>query len=343
MRNGLGFDDVLAVPKQSVLDSRSHADTSTTLVRDVELDLPIVSAAMDTVTEQEMAQAIADAGGAGFIHRYMNIEEQQEHISSVDGTVIGTVGVDEPVVQNARKLYESGADAVCINVAVGNHKRVCEAVSKLSDSEIPIIAGNIATSGGARSLVRAGADAVKVGIGSGSHCTTRKNTGFGMPQVTAVREAKKAVAGHGVQIISDGGIREPGHVAKAIIAGADVVMIGGMLAGCEESPPPVQKVNGTPMKATRGMASAEARANREEDNSVKKQTKQASVEGETCWTEYEGPVAREMAKFKKHLQSSISYAGARSLQEMKLNGELIQHSENVSNNRGVNGDSHQRR
>ena len=236
---GLTYDDVLLLPDASDVVP-SEVDTSTRLTRNISLAVPVVSSAMDTVTESTMAIAMAKAGGIGIIHRNLAIEEQVTHVKLVKNVGIAgaAVGVGDDGFARAQALIEAGVDVVVVDTAHGHHRAVLEAIAKIKKHfpKQEIIGGNIATRAGAQALINAGADAVKVGVGPGSICTTRVVAGVGVPQITAIMEAAKACKKADIPLIADGGLQYSGDIAKAIVSGADTVMLGSLLAGCEESP-----------------------------------------------------------------------------------------------------------
>ncbi|MDX1409081.1 MAG: guanosine monophosphate reductase, partial [Saprospiraceae bacterium] len=228
--DGLSFDDVLLVPQHSEIASRSDVDLGTNL-GGMRLSLPILSANMDTVTDGAMAVALGRAGGAGVLHRFAELEDQmswvkQCHFAQVP--VILSVGIDG---EHDSFLVEANPDAICVDVAHGDHSRVVELVQELREAyeSIDIIAGNVATRGAAMRLVEAGANIIKVGIGPGSVCSTRVVSGHGVPQLTAILDVCDELAHlrqygqEEVFVIADGGIRYPGDIVKALAAGADAV------------------------------------------------------------------------------------------------------------------------
>jgi IMP dehydrogenase len=192
---GLTYDDVLLLPDASDVVP-SEVDTKTRLTRKIFLDVPLVSSAMDTVTESPMAIAMAKAGGIGIIHRNLPIEDQVKNVKAVKahGIVGAAVGVGDDGFARASALIEAGVDVVVVDTAHGHHRAVLDAISRIKKAfpDIQIIGGNVATRAGAQALINAGADAVKVGVGPGSICTTRVVAGVGVPQITAIMEAHKA-------------------------------------------------------------------------------------------------------------------------------------------------------
>ncbi|SDH51103.1 IMP dehydrogenase [Sinosporangium album] len=458
---GLTFDDVLLVPAHSDLQP-GEADTATRLSRSITLRIPLVSAAMDTVTEARMAVAMARQGGIGILHRNLSIEEQAQQVDLVkrseagmvtnpvvcgpddtladverlcasyrisgvpvtdaEGVLVGivtnrdmrfetdhsrpvrevmtamplvtapvgvsrddafallrthkieklplvdargrlrglitvkdftkseqyplstkdadgrlvvgaAVGVAGDAEQRAMALIEAGADVIIVDTAHGHSRGVCDMISKVkANSRVDVIGGNVATRAGAQALVDAGADAVKVGVGPGSICTTRVVAGVGAPQVTAIYQASLACAPAGVPVIGDGGLQYSGDIAKAIAAGADSVMLGSLLAGCEESPGELIFINGKQFKSYRGMGSLGAMRNRERGGSFSKDRySQDAVssedklipEGIEGQVPYRGPVAAVAHQLVGGLRQAMWYTGSRTIGEMHERGQLM--------------------
>jgi len=296
----LTYDDVLLKPKRSSTDSRSDGDLTTNVTQKVTIDSPLVSAPMDSVTDSEMAQAMADNGGVGVIHRFGSIGERKEMVQSVDGTVGASIGIGGEGIESALKL-DNRADFLCIDVAHA-HLDKCidflESVESVCNSDI--VVGNVATSEGARDLVDAGADAIRAGIGGGSHCTTRKKTGVGVPQFTAVRNIVLSLdmLGSHVPVIADGGIRSPGDAMKALGAGASAVMMGGTFGRCEESPEPGD---------VWGMASSEGK---------EKIGAEGYIEGESSSRNHWKSVEDVFDEYEDGIRSGMSYIGASSVSEI---------------------------
>jgi IMP dehydrogenase len=225
---GLTFDDVMLVPGYNGIRSRQDVTTSVT-VSGRKFEIPIISANMDTVTEVTMADAITSFGGMSILHRFMTIDENVamfRRLKHPKQTGI-SIGIGEESMPRAEALVSAGAEIICVDVAHGHSKEVNRTIRQLRDrwgGNIVIIAGNVATYAGADYLAAAGADVIKVGIGPGSVCSTRIKTGFGVPQLTALQECRKVDR----CIIADGGIKTPGDAVKALAAGADFIMMGGM-------------------------------------------------------------------------------------------------------------------
>jgi IMP dehydrogenase len=459
---GLTFDDVLLLPAESNV-MPSEADTATRLSRGITLQVPLVSSAMDTVTEARMAIAMARQGGIGVLHRNLAIEEQAlqvdlvkrseagmvtnpvtcspedtlrqvdglcaryrisgvpvvdgsgilvgivtnrdmrfvsdnsisvreimtpmplvtapvgvsadqaldllrrhkvEKLPIVDGSgrlaglitvkdfakseqypqatkdpagrlrVAAAVGVGEEAYKRARSLVEAGVDAVVVDSAHGHSRNVVEMVAriKLDVPEVAVIGGNVATHEGAQALVEAGADAVKVGVGPGSICTTRIVAGVGVPQVTAIMDAVRACRAAGVPVIGDGGMQYSGDIAKAIVAGADTVMLGSLLAGCEESPGELIFINGKQFKSYRGMGSLGALQSRGQARSYSKDRyfqddvyadDKLVPQGIEAQVPYRGPLRAVAHQLVGGLRAAMGYVGAATIAELQERGRLV--------------------
>jgi len=460
---GLTFDDVLLVPAAADL-APGQITTATRLTRNLSLNIPLVSSAMDTVTEARMAIALARQGGIGTLHRNLPVEEQaaqvdlvkrsesgmitnpitcspDDSLSDVDklcaryrisgvpvvdgaGALVGivtnrdmrwvsdmsvkvrevmtpmplvtarvgvskvealdllrrhkveklpivddagvlkglitvkdfakseqfplaakdsagrllvaaAVGVGEDGYKRAGALIDAAVDVIMVDVAHGHSTAVLELIARLKRefSNVDVVGGNVVTHEGARALVDAGADAVKVGVGPGAICTTRVVAGVGMPQISAVMEAARACRPAGVPVIADGGIQYSGDIAKAIVAGADTVMLGGLLAGCEESPGDLVFYNGKQFKAYRGMGSLGAMTARgpaaqsySKDRYFQADVTQADKlipEGIEGQVPYRGPVATVAYQLVGGLRQALFYSGAETIAELQRRGKLV--------------------
>ncbi|GGH60254.1 IMP dehydrogenase [Rothia aerolata] len=463
---GLTYDDVLLLPGNTNVNP-ADADTKTKLSKRIELNTPIISAAMDTVTESELAIAMARLGGMGVLHRNLSIEDQASHVDRVkrsesgmitnpviitpDATIeeldqvcghfkvsglpvveddvlvgiitnrdirylpeadypnrtvreimtpmpliVGKEGISKdeafkllsenkieklPLVdgsgkltglitvkdftkteqypnatkdaegrlrvgaavgffgdgyERAMSLIEAGVDALFIDTANGHSQGVLDMIARLKKDSaadhVDIIGGQAATRAGAQAIIDAGADAVKVGVGPGSICTTRIIAGVGVPQITAVNEAAKAAIPAGVPVIADGGMQHSGEIGKALVAGADSVMMGSMLAGTAEAPGDLIFVNGKQFKAYRGMGSLGAMVTRGRHKSYSKDRYfQADVKGEDKLipegiegqVPFRGPLASVMHQLEGGLRQTMFYTGARTIEELKNNGKFV--------------------
>ena len=241
----LTFDDVLLRPGYSGFD-RKDITLTTNLTKRIQLRTPIISAPMDTVTEHELAIALARLGGVGFIHRNLTIEDQVAEVKKVkqeDLLVGAAVGSSAGYESRVEQLVKAGVDVLIVDSAHGYSKKVMQAVKYIkANFDIDVIAGNVATAEGAEALIDSGADGLRVGMGPGAICSTRIISGMGVPQLTALLETSHVAQPHDVPVIADGGIIRSGDVVKALAAGASTVMLGRLLAATEESPGKVVKL-----------------------------------------------------------------------------------------------------
>ncbi|MFC4544575.1 guanosine monophosphate reductase [Halosolutus amylolyticus] len=338
LRTGLSYGDVLLVPNRSPVDSRSDVDLATNLTPSIELETPLVSAAMDTVTEAELAIELSRTGGLGVLHRFLTPEEQADQVARVtdaDERVGAAVGINEDYVDRSAGLVEAGVDVLVVDVAHGHLERTIDAVETLRAEfpETDLVAGNVATPAGVEDLAAAGADCVKVGIGPGSHCTTRKVAGVGVPQLTAVDDCADAAEDMDVTVCADGGIRTSGDAVKALMAGADTVMLGSLFAGTEEAPSAVVEVDGTLYKRSRGMATTTAGEKRDDkENNVR------ADEGVEALTPYKGPVADVVEEFCAGIQSGLSYCGGHTIPEAREGVEFIRVAPSAKEREGYHAD-----
>lgn len=458
---GLTFDDVLLLPNESDVIP-SEADTATRLTRDISIRIPLVSSAMDTVTEARMAIAMARLGGVGILHRNLSIEDQATQVDVVkrseagmitnpvtcgpDQTVaevdalcakfrisglpvvddsgvllgivtnrdirfeddftrpvrevmtqmplvtapVGTagdqalellrhnkieklplvdtdgrlqgmitvkdyvksdqyplatkdddgrlvvgaaVGVGEQSYRRARVLVDAGVDLVVVDTAHGHSRAVLDMVAAIKrDTSVQVVGGNVATYEGAAALVAAGADGIKVGVGPGSICTTRVVAGVGVPQVSAIFEATRAARPAGVPVIGDGGLQYSGDIAKAIVAGAGTVMLGSLLAGCEEAPGEIVFINGKQFKRYRGMGSLGAMQSRGSARSFSKDRyfqddvlsdDKLVPEGIEGQVPYRGPLVSVAHQLIGGLRAAMGYSGAPTIAALQQRGRFV--------------------
>ncbi len=330
IKESLTFDDVLLLPQySSVLPSET--DLSLKLTNKINLKVPFLSSAMDTVTESKMAIAMAKAGGIGIIHRNLSIKNQTKEIMNVKkknllvGAAVGTALDD---LERAKSLINYGVDLIVIDTAHGHSKKVLKTLSMLKkiNDKIPICVGNIATSEAAKTLYNCGADVIKVGIGPGSICTTRMVAGIGVPQISAILNVKNALKKKNIKIISDGGIKFSGDIAKALAAGADAIMMGSIFAGTDESPGKKFKLKGKFYKQYRGMGSIGAMSSGSANRYFQKNFKDKSKfvpEGVEGRVEYKGNVSKIIYQLKGGLRSSMGYIGAKDLREINKNAKFV--------------------
>ncbi len=455
---GLTFDDVLLIPAKSEVLPNS-VSLKTRLTSRVTLNIPLMSAAMDTVTEYQMAIAIAREGGIGIIHKNMSIEQQCDQVVRVkrsengvitnpfflhpenyvyeadelmgkykisgvpicdhEGVLVGiitnrdlrfmtdfnvkidtvmtkenlvtvpvgttleqakeilrhnkveklpivdadyklrglitikdiekadrypnsakdekgrllcgaAIGVTKDVTERARELLEAGADVLVLDSAHGHSQNILNCIDKVKNAlpDCQLIAGNIATAEAARDLISAGADAIKVGIGPGSICTTRVVAGIGVPQITAIMNAYSEAAKSDIPVIADGGIKYSGDLPKAIAAGADVVMVGSLLAGCEEAPGESEIYQGRKFKVYRGMGSLAAMEKGSKDRYFQEGARKLVPEGVEGRVPFKGPLADTVFQLMGGLRSGMGYCGAETVEALKQNGQFVRMSGN---------------
>ena len=450
---GLTFDDVLLIPQKSDV-YQIGIDLSTRLTNKIKLNIPLMSSAMDTVTESALAIAIAREGGIGIIHKNMTIEAQANEVDKVkrsengvivnpfslspnhtlaeadalmgkykisgvpitdeNGKLIGiltnrdlrfetdfnrligdvmtkeglitapegttldeaqvilrrhkieklpivdkdymlkglitikdiekaiqypnsarddrgrllagaAVGITNDVLDRVKALVDASVDVVVLDSAHGHSKNIMTCIDKIKTAypELQLIAGNIATYGGCEDLIKAGADAVKVGIGPGSICTTRVVAGIGVPQLTAVMQAAEAAAKYNIPIIADGGVKYSGDLPKAIAAGADVVMMGSLFAGCDESPGDTEIYQGRKFKVYRGMGSIAAMEKGSKDRYFQSGSKKLVPEGVEGRVPYKGPLSETIFQLLGGLRAGMGYCGSASIEELKVKGQFV--------------------
>ena len=328
MRRAICFDDVLLVPKMSDIETRTDIDVSTNLGGDLHLSLPIVSAPMDTVTGPEMAAAMHEAGGLGILHRYNTIDEQAELVKqlllrSPTAKFGAAIGITGDFYERAEALRDVGCRVFCLDVAHGHHSLMRDALTTLRGDfgdGVHLMAGNIATIGGFNNLVHWGADSVRVGVGGGSICSTRVQTGHGVPTLQSVMDCAASQHAGEVKIIADGGIKNSGDMVKALAAGADAVMCGSLLAGTDETPGMTLRADdgSPPLKIYRGMASREAQK--------AWRGKVGSVEGVSTTIPIKGCVRDVLHDLEWGIRSGLSYTGARDLIELYNRAEFLEQS-----------------
>ena len=323
MITALSFDDVLLTPRYSEIHSRKDIEIKQNLNNVGTFGLPIISSPMDTVTGENMAAAVGHEGGLGIIHRYNSIQEQTKVVMNVvsKGYSVGAaIGVGEDYMDRALALSRSGASFLCIDVAHGHHSKVREALRALREKagpEMHIMAGNVATLEAFNDLADWGADSIRVGIGGGSICSTRVQTGHGMPTLQSIIEC--AQSDRDATLIADGGIRTSGDIVKALAAGADFVMIGSLLAGTDETPGSVIHTKNGREKIYRGMASKEAQ--------WKWRNRVSSVEGISHTVPLKGPVKEVLKELQIGIRSGISYSGADSIAKLQSRARFIRQTQ----------------
>ena len=330
IEESLTFDDVTLVPQYSSI-LPYETITKTELSKNLKLNIPLLSSAMDTVTESKMAIAIAKSGGLGIIHKNLNPKKQALEVKKVkkNNMIVGAaVGTNEKDIDRVYKLLESKVDLIVVDTAHGHTKKVLTIINKIkkiSKNSI-VCAGNIATGKAAKFLADSGVDIVKVGIGPGSICTTRLVAGIGVPQLSAVLDVKKALKNYKTKIISDGGIKFSGDISKAIAAGADAVMIGSLFAGTTESPGKIFKYKGKLYKNFRGMGSAGAMSAGSADRYFQKKNKNISKyipEGVEGIVQFKGPLHKIIYQLVGGLKSSMGYMGSKTIKDLQKKSEFV--------------------
>ena len=325
IKEALTFDDVTLEPKYSEI-LPSDVDTSIKLSKTLKLKIPLLSSAMDTVTESKMAIAIAKAGGLGIIHRNLDIKNQLLEIKKVKKQKLkvgAAVGAGFKEFKRAEAILREQIDMIVVDTAHGHTKKVSEMIKyikKNKNKNTVLCAGNIATPEAAKFLLKLGVDVIKVGIGPGSICTTRLVAGIGVPQLSAILNVRNGIKKKDVKIISDGGIKYSGDLAKAFAAGADAVMIGSLFAGTDETPGKLIKRNGKLFKSFRGMGSVGAMNKGSADRYFQSKQKDLSKyvpEGVEGFAKYKGDVESIIFKLIGGLKSSMGYLGSRQIKYLR--------------------------
>ncbi len=348
---GLTFDDVLLVPGYSDFP-RDSIDLSSRLTKHIRLNVPFVSAPMDTVTEHKLAIALATLGGIGIVHRNLTIERQADEVKKVkaEKLLVGAaIGVNRGYEDRVAALVGAGVDVVCIDSAHGYTSQMIEVIGniKIMYPKLEVIAGNVATYEGAQALAKAGADAIRVGMGPGAICTTRIVSGMGIPQLTAIMETVRGASEYGVPVIADGGIKYSGDMVKAFSAGAETVMMGSYFAAALEAPGKVveltteqvparfkdilkMKKETYTFKEYRGMGSVAAmeegaRIKSEDEFHGKSYKDRVMVaEGVESLVPVKGNVVEISDQAIGGIRSGMYYVGARSIKELSEKAQFIQ-------------------
>jgi len=308
----LTYNDVLLAPQYSDIKSRSEVSLDSSL-SPLTFRAPIIASPMDTISEGSMGRAMGSFGGLAIVHRYNSIAEQCaiiREIESSGSTPAAAIGTTGDYLERAVTLISNGAQILCVDVAHGHHILMKEALRALRvtfGNKVHIMAGNVATLEGYNDLVDWGADSVRCNIGGGSICSTRIQTGHGVPGLHTIIECARS--DRDAAIIADGGIRNSGDIVKALAAGADFVMLGSLLSGTDETPGDVINTREGKFKAYRGMASKDAQ--------VEWRGKTASLEGIATTVPYKGTVHDVLSELERGIRSGLSYSGARSISELQ--------------------------
>lgn len=348
-KDALTFDDVLLVPQYSEI-TPDMADVSTKLTNTFKMNVPFLSAAMDTVSEHKLVTALALAGGLGVIHKNMSIADQAKEVEMVKNyefdnekykrvlidkkgrlCVGAAIGVTADMMNRVHALMDAGVDVFVLDSAHGDSKNIINAIKnlRLEYPSMELIAGNVATYEGALDLMKAGASAVKVGMGPGSICTTRIIAGIGVPQLQAVMDCARASKEMNVPIIADGGIKYSGDVVKALAAGANTVMLGGLFATCEEAPGDIYESNGKKYRTYRGMGSIEAMAKGSTDRYFQTGHKKFVAEGVQGIVEVKTTVEELVFQLVGGLKAGMGYCGSKDIPTLQEKGTFIKITNNA--------------
>ena len=331
IKEAFTFDDVTLAPNYSKI-MPSDVITETVLSKYLTLKIPLLSSAMDTITESKMSIAIAKAGGIGVIHRNLDIKKQISEIKKVKSKnllVGAAVGAGPSEIKRAEAILKEKIDLIVVDTAHGHTKKVAEIIKKIKKikpKKTALCAGNIATAEAAKFLEKLGVDLIKVGIGPGSICTTRLVAGIGVPQLSAIIEAKKGIKNKNVKIISDGGIKFSGDLVKAHAAGADAIMIGSLFAGTVEAPGKLIKKKGQLYKSFRGMGSVGAMNKGSADRYFQKYQKNKLKyvpEGVEGLVKFKGKVENVIYRLIGGLKSSMGYLGTKKIAKLRNKAKFV--------------------
>lgn len=340
---GVTFDDVLLVPAYSeVLPNNTILKTN--LTKDIVLNIPLIAAAMDTVTEDKTAIVMALLGGIGIVHKNASPEKQAEfvrkvkeykfdkneypdHVLGFDGNLLvgAAIGVDLAYKERVQVLIDAKVDVIVVDSAHGHSKRIIEVVKELRIDypSLNIVAGNIATTEAAKALYEAGANTVKVGIGPGSICTTRVVAGVGVPQISAINDVYEFARLKDLCLIADGGLKYSGDVVKALAAGAHTVMIGSLFAGTDEAPGEVIEKNGKKYKSYVGMGSVPAMKRGSSDRYFQKGAKKLVPEGIEAIVPYKGKLEDVIFQILGGLRAGMGYTGSSDVKTLRHASKFV--------------------
>ncbi|MEA5018000.1 MAG: IMP dehydrogenase [Erysipelotrichaceae bacterium] len=345
LKQGYTFDDVLLVPAFSKVVP-AKVKLKTQLTSNIKLNIPICAAAMDTVCEETMALALAKLGGIGFIHKNMTSSDQADMVVRIKSLQVdqkdteaaldnkgrylvgAAVGVSDQMIERVDALVAAEVDIISVDSAHGHSQGVIDAVRQIRQKypQLDIVGGNIVTAQGAIDLFYAGANVVKVGVGPGSICTTRVVAGVGVPQLTAVNDVFQVAKTYGIGVIADGGIKLSGDIVKALAAGSDCVMLGGLLAGCDEAPGEVITINDKAYKSYVGMGSLSAMKRGSSDRYFqggKKELSKLVPEGIEAMVPYKGSVVDVVYQMMGGLRSGMGYCGCETVSDLKDKASFV--------------------
>jgi IMP dehydrogenase len=327
---GLSYNDVLLVPQYSDIESRLDVDLSTQITPHVKLKIPLISSNMSTVTNAELAIELGKLGGLGVIPRFMSAEEEADIISDVkkrNGLVGAAIGERENPIERAELVVKAGADILFLDVAHGFMEKTLRTTRQLKEhfgKSVDIVSGNVATMEAAEALFKSGADCVKVGIGPGSTCTTRVETGCGVPQITAILDSAKAAKKYKRTLICDGGMENSGDIVKGLAAGSAAVMTGHLFAGAKEAAGKVVKKNRKLYKEYNGSTSLSEKLRQLKNMGSKLPVNYIKqIEGVETLVPYGGPLSDVVEKLTANIRSGFSYLGARNINELWQNAHFI--------------------
>lgn len=330
MKLALTFDDVLLVPKHSSV-MPSEVSVRSRFTKNVFLNIPISSSAMDTVTETSMAAAMHSLGGIGVIHKNNSIADQSSMVqalmlSNPQMTVAAAVGVTPDWRVRVESLISANVKVLVLDSAHGHSDNIMtlSRTIKRDYPDVQLVAGNVATYDGAMALCECGVDAVKVGIGPGSICTTRIVSGVGIPQLTAIENAVAACDKYDVPVIADGGIRNSADLVKALAIGADCTMIGSLFAGTDQSPGVCIEQDGRKYKSYRGMGSIAAMEKGSKDRYFQSNQRKLVAEGVESLVPYKGSVESIVDQLIGGLKSGLGYTGSRTISDLHSRAEFVQ-------------------
>ncbi|MBU2036457.1 MAG: guanosine monophosphate reductase [Patescibacteria group bacterium] len=328
---GLTFDDLLLIPRYSKIISRSEVDISSSLTPNIKLKIPIISSNMSDITGVKMAITLGKLGALGVLPRFVTPEEEANNVEKIKKEKLiaaASVGCKKGEFERAEKLVKAGVDILVLDVAHGHmeqHIKMTKKIKAIFGKKVEIISGNVATYQGACDLFKAGADALKVGIGPGSVCITRVETGFGVPQMTAVFETVRAAHKYNKTVICDGGMKSSGDIVKALAAGASAVMTGCLFAGTKEAPGKVITKKGKKYKTYNGSTSLN-----EKISQLKKVGKVVNanflnqIEGVESIVPFKGPVSKVLEKYCSNIRSGFSYCGAKNIKVLWQRAKFMQ-------------------
>lgn len=318
MKSAYTYDDVALVPQFNNIPSRTEPELKTWLTKNVQIEIPLLAANMDTVISEELAEILLQRGSIPIFHRFTSLEKQKAWVKKFAGKTFISCGIGK--LEETQELLDLGALGVCIDVAHGHSDRMfrCIEALKKSHPHVEVIAGNVCTAMAYHDLVNAGADAVKVGVGPGAACTTRMVTGFGIPQFTAVQECARIAEKLRVPLIADGGIRTSRDVVLALAAGASTVMIGKLFALTEESAAPKRGGKEGREAKFRGQASLDFQT--DFYGGLKEKT---VAEGVDFWAPCTQSAQELLDQILGGIRSGMTYGGARSIKELQRKAEFV--------------------